>query len=79
MKTLKYFAIVILLSASVTACKDSGSKALGGSADTVAKLGTGDPNNTRAADSTKTDSLNKGNADPSGRGASDTLNARPIH
>ncbi|MET3978561.1 hypothetical protein ABIB62_001130 [Mucilaginibacter sp. UYP25] len=79
MKALKYFAIVVLLSASITACKDSGSKAVGGSADTVAKMGTGDPNNTHAADSTKMDSVNKGNADPSGRGASDTLNARPVH
>ena len=80
MKTLRYIAALILLSASITACTGDRSKAtLGGTKDTVAKAGTGDPNNTHALDSEKTDSLNKANADPSGRGASDTLDARPVH
>ncbi|MCQ6959949.1 hypothetical protein [Mucilaginibacter aquariorum] len=80
MKALRYIAALILLSASITACTGDRSKAtLGGTKDTVAKAGTGDPNNTHAADSAKTDSLNKGNADPTGRGASDTLDSRPVH
>ncbi|WP_121248657.1 hypothetical protein [Mucilaginibacter phyllosphaerae] len=79
MRSLKYIAIVILLSASITACKDRSNATLGGTQDTVAKSGTGDPNNTHALDSAKTDSMNKGNADPSGRGASDTLDSRPVH
>ncbi|MBB3969748.1 hypothetical protein [Mucilaginibacter phyllosphaerae] len=80
MKALKYIAVIFLLSASVSACTGDRSKAtLGGTQDTVAKAGTGDPNNTHALDSAKTDSVNKGNADPSGRGASDTLNSRPVH
>ena len=80
MKALRYIAALILLLASITACTGDRSKAtLGGTKDTVAKAGTGDPNNTHALDSAKTDSLNKANADPSGRGASDTLDARPVH
>jgi hypothetical protein len=80
MKALRYMAVLILLSASVTACTGDRSKAtLGGTKDTVAKAGTGDPNNTHAADSSKADSLNKGNADPTGRDAIDTLDARPVH
>ena len=79
MKTIRYIAAIIILSAAITACGDRSNATLGGTKDTVAKAGTGDPNNTHAVDSTKKDSLNKGNADPSGRGASDTLNARPVH
>lgn len=80
MKTLKYIAAAVLLSASIAACTGDRNKAtLGGTQDTVAKAGTGDPNNTHALDSAKTDSTNKGNADPTGRGASDTLDSRPVH
>ncbi|MES2266366.1 MAG: hypothetical protein V4520_06385 [Bacteroidota bacterium] len=79
MKSLKYIAAALALSATITACGGSDSKSIGNSADTVAKLGTGDPNNNHATDSNKMDSVNKGNVDPSGRGASDTLNARPVH
>ncbi|RYU85898.1 hypothetical protein EWM62_18860 [Mucilaginibacter terrigena] len=79
MKTLRYIAVAALLATSVSACKDRSKATLGGTQDTVAKAGTGDPNNTHAADSTKVDSANNSNADPSGRGASDTLNSRPVH
>ncbi|MBB5396514.1 hypothetical protein [Mucilaginibacter sp. AK015] len=79
MKALKYITIAALLTASVTACKDRSNATLGGTQDTVAKAGTGDPGNTHAADSTKMDSTNAGNADPAGHGASDTSNARPVH
>jgi hypothetical protein len=80
MKTLKYIAAMILLSASIAACTGDRSKAtLGGTQDTVAKDGTGDPNNTNALDSAKADSANNGNADPTGHGASDTLDSRPVH
>ena len=79
MKSLKYIAAALILSSTIAACGGSDNKTIGSSQDTVAKAGTGDPGNTQAADSNKMDSVNKGNADPSGRGASDTLNARPVH
>ena len=81
MKALKYIAAVLILSATLTACGDRSNATLGGTKDTVAKAGTGDPNNTKAADSTKNDSgkMNGGNADPSGRSAVDTADARPVH
>lgn len=79
MRSVKYIAIVILLSASITACKDRSNATLGGTQDTVAKTGTGDPNNTHAADSAKKDSANNANAAPDGHGASDTLDSRPVH
>jgi hypothetical protein len=79
MKAFKYIVIAAVLAVSVSACKDRGNATLGGTQDTVAKAGTGDPNNTQAVDSTKKDSLNKGNADPTGRNAVDTADARPVH
>lgn len=79
MKAIRYIAAFALLTATITACGDRNKATLGGTQDTVAKVGTGDPNNTNNADSTNKDSLNKGNADPSGHGASDTTNARPVH
>ncbi|MFD0794825.1 hypothetical protein ACFQZX_14455 [Mucilaginibacter litoreus] len=83
MKVFKYIAAITILSASLAAChSDERSNAtLGGTQDTVAKAGTGDPSNSRAVDSTKTDStdVNKGNADPTGRGSSDTSDSRPVH
>jgi hypothetical protein len=79
MKAIRFIAAIILLAATITACGDRSNATLGGSKDTVAKAGTGDPNNTNSADSTNKDSINKGNADPSGHGASDTSNARPVH
>ncbi|RFZ89895.1 hypothetical protein D0C36_24145 [Mucilaginibacter conchicola] len=69
---MKAFTNLILLVAMVIAfadCEDRSKATLGGTSDTIAKAGTGDPNNTHAADSTKMDSskTSKGNADPSGR------------
>jgi len=79
MKAIRFTAATIFLAASITACGDRSNATLGGTKDTVAKAGTGDPNNTRAADTAKKDSLNKGNADPTGRNAVDTADARPVH
>jgi hypothetical protein len=79
MKTIRYIAAIALLAATITACGDRSKATLGGTKDTVAKAGTGDPNNTQAADTAKKDSLNKGNADPTGRNAVDTADARPVH
>ena len=79
MKTLRYIAAAVLLSASVTACGGNNNKTIGSSQDTVAKAGTGDPNNGMAKDSAKKDTQNKGNADPSGHGLTDTTNSRPVH
>jgi hypothetical protein len=69
MKNLKYLAIVTVLSIVFFSCEDRSKATLGGTKDTVAKAGTGDPNNTHALDSAKNDStnVNKGNVDPSGR------------
>ena len=79
MKTLKYFAAILLV-ASMAACGgDRKDATLGGTQDTVAKAGTGANGSTTGLDSNKMDSVNRGNADPSGRGSSDTLNARPVH
>lgn len=82
MKALKFIAAILLISASLTACGDRSKATLGGTQDTVAKAGTGDPNNTGATDSTKTDSMNKvnkGNAQPEGRSGVDTAYERPVH
>ncbi|MES2062997.1 MAG: hypothetical protein V4456_13810 [Bacteroidota bacterium] len=79
MKTIRYIAAIALVAVTITACGDRSKATLGGTKDTVAKAGTGDPNNTQAADTAKKDSLNKGNADPSGRNAVDTADARPVH
>ena len=79
MKALKYFAAIILV-ASMAACGgDRKDATLGGTQDTTAKAGTGVNGSTTGLDSNKMDSVNRGNADPSGRGSSDTLNARPVH
>jgi hypothetical protein len=79
MKTLTYIAAVVLLSISLTACGGNNNKTIGSSQDTVAKAGTGDPNNGMANDSAKKDTQNKGNANPSGHGLTDTTNSRPVH
>jgi hypothetical protein len=79
MKTLTYIAAVVLVSASLTACNGNSNKTLGSTKDTIAKAGTGDPNNGMAKDSAKKDTQNKGNADPSGHGLTDTTNSRPVH
>lgn len=79
MKAIRYIAVIILLSVTIAACGDRSKATLGGTKDTVAKAGTGDPNNTQAVDTAKKDSLNKANADPTGRNAVDTADARPVH
>jgi hypothetical protein len=80
MKALKYIVAIALVS-GLAACDGNRSNAtLGGTQDTTAVAGSGD-NGTSAAgiDSNKTDTTNRGNADPSGRGSSDTLNDKPAH
>jgi hypothetical protein len=79
MKALKYITAILLLSVSLSACDGNNNKTLGGTKDTVAKAGTGDPNNGMANDSLKKDTQNKGNANPDGRGLTDTTNSRPVH
>jgi hypothetical protein len=79
MKVLKYIAAIVLI-ASMAACGgDRKDATLGGTQDTTAKAGTGQTGTSTDLDSNQTDSVNRGNADPSGRGSSDTLNARPVH
>ena len=80
MKVLKYFAAIVLISGSLAACDSNRSNAtLGGTADTSAKAGTGKDAETMKSDSAKKDTTYKGNADPTGRGASDSVKAKPVH
>ena len=80
MKTIKYIAAIALLSASLAACDGNRKNAtVGGTKDTTAVVGTGDPNNNMATDTAKKDTQNKGNANPSGHGLTDTTNSRPVH
>ena len=79
MKALKYFAAVALAGTLASCGGDRKDATLGGTQDTIAKAGTGETGSTTGLDSNKMDSVNRGNADPSGRGSSDTLNARPVH
>ncbi|TSD64017.1 hypothetical protein FFF34_015775 [Inquilinus sp. KBS0705] len=77
MKTLKYVAAIIILSASMAACKGDRTKAtLGGTADTSTVAGANGSGS--GADTAKAYSTNKGNVDPAGHGATDTT-SKPVH
>ncbi|RFZ91829.1 hypothetical protein D0C36_10280 [Mucilaginibacter conchicola] len=76
MKTFKYFAGVLALSAALTACGDGKKSTTGNTQDTTAKTDTTSlttaPTDTSKADSGKTTA-------PANNTAVDTSDARPVH
>ncbi|WP_462266937.1 hypothetical protein [Mucilaginibacter sp.] len=93
MKTLKYIAGLVLISASLTACSngsgDTSSKTIGGSTDTMNAVAGSNAGGVNAASSADTsdngnknsgkDSTSRGNANPSGHVEGDTTNQNKYH
>jgi hypothetical protein len=79
MKTIKYAAMALLLSVSITACGGGQqNKTIGGTTDTMNSVQGSNSGNESAtsADTVKNkDSTSQGNANPSGRMENDTVGA----